>query len=110
MDRDELLEKLNITLGKESAGNIAIYGCNDMSAILYSVLKNTENPPKAFIDKYASQNTFCQCSVQTFENFNKNDFDTIIVSNYAYFKNIERDLRFYEFSGKVIAYNEIFAK
>ncbi len=105
LKKDEPAKTLESSLtGK---GKIAIYGTNDMAAMMYRLLKGTLAEPVGFIDRDAKEESFCGLSVTKFDTFRPEMADTILVSNFAYLTNVTRDLRFRKFQGEIIPFNEI---
>ncbi len=100
----KILEKKLLDMGYKS---IALYGVNDMSEVLYSLLKNTEIPVTCVVDRYANVKTFHGLRVYNADDFDPDLTKCILVSNYVFYKNIEKDLRFWEYKGDIIGYDEL---
>ncbi len=83
---------------------VAIYGVNDMSEALFNLLKGTEIEVTTFVDRYAKVDEFCGLNVQKMDDFKPEATDFMIVSNYVFLENIERDLRFRNYKGELVPY------
>lgn len=87
--------------------SIALYGVNAMSEILFSLLKESKIKVSCVIDRYASVDNFHELKVYNADNFDPNLTEFILVSNYVYYKNIEKDLRFWNYNGEIVGYDEL---
>lgn len=92
---------------KKCDGNVAIYGTNDMAQMMYNLLKNTSINVIGFIDRDAKVNEFCGMPVTKFDTYEPDMVDTILVSNFQYITNVTRDLRFLNFNGEIISFEDI---
>lgn len=107
LKREDPSKALELALVSKEAKEVALYGVNDMSEMLFNLLKKSNIKVKAFVDRYAKVDTFCGLNVQKMQDFQPDMFDTIIVSNFIFMENIERDLRFRKFDGNLIAYCDL---
>lgn len=87
--------------------NIAIYGVNEYAEIICRLLQDSSINVVGFVDKYAKVDTFCELPVFKFECFDPDMTDTIIVSNFVYYENIARDLKFHNFKGNIVSFDSL---
>lgn len=92
---------------KKGYNKVAIYGTNEMAEILFYLLAGTKVKIEGFIDRDAKTSKFCGLEVQKMEDFDPNIAETIIVSNFVFMENIERDLRFRNYKGRLIPYCDL---
>lgn len=107
LNHEDAKKSLENAMLKKGYGKVGIYGVNDMSKMLFYLLNNTKIEVLGFIDRDATCSDFCGKEVQTLKNFNPDMYETILVSNYMFMENIERDLRFRNYEGKLVPYCEL---
>lgn len=107
MKNDEPEKALEKALLKKGCDRVALYGVNDMSQMMYRLLKKTRIQVVGFIDRDAKVDEFCGMKVTKFDTYDPKMVDTILVSNFAFLSNITKDLRFREFKGQIIPFDEI---
>lgn len=107
LKQDDPIAALENALKQRGYTEVAIYGTNDMAQMMYSLLKKTNIKVTAFIDRDAKVDSFCGMTVTTFKEFKSDMTDVILVSNFAYLTNVTRDLRFRDYQGEIIPFNEI---
>ena len=107
MKNDNPEVALENALSSKGHTQVALYGVNDMSEMMYNILKRTNIEVVGFIDRDANVDSFCGLKVTKFDTYKPDMVDTILVSNYAYLTNITRDLRFRDFKGTIIPFNMI---
>lgn len=107
MKNDEPEQALEKALLKKGCDRVALYGVNDMSQMMYRLLKKTRIQVVGFIDRDAKVDEFCGMKVTKFDTYDPEMVDTILVSNFAFLSNITKDLRFREFKGQIIPFDEI---
>lgn len=107
MKNDEPEQALETALLKKGCDRVALYGVNDMSQMMYRLLKKTRIQVVGFIDRDAKVDEFCSMKVTKFDTYDPEMVDTILVSNFAFLSNVTKDLRFREFKGQIIPFDEI---
>lgn len=107
LKQDNPEKALENALIQKGHAEVAIYGTNDMAQMMYGLLKKTNIKVTAFIDRDAKVDSFCGMPVTTFKEFKSDMTDVILVSNFAYLTNVTRDLRFRDYQGEIIPFNEI---
>lgn len=84
-----------------------IYGDMDLGVILYQILASTDVNVKGFLARDIYVGERCGQKIKCLNDYEPNSDDTMLVLNYEFMEQIERDLHFMGFYGKIISVSEL---